>query len=279
MPNNLCRNCGHNFTLQYCNNCGEKVFYEKDKSILHFFEEGFHFLTHLEGKFFTTIKTMFVRPGKVSLDYSNGVRKKYFKPVSLFLLLVVIYLLFPLTQGLNMKAVYHTGNLFYGNYDEAKIAAALRETGLNMAEFENVFHSKGEKVSRILLVILIPLTALWFWLLTYRKRPFYFDQLVFSAEVNCLYLLWGFLLLPLVLQILEYFFHIGYAGPGRGQLVLGLIIYIPILLFAAIGSYRFYKIKKWYAALFGILFLVVHTLIMQIIYKFILFVITIHLIH
>src|SRR4029078_451394 len=98
-----CKNCGNHFNGNYCNNCGEKVYTEHDRTAFHFLEEGFHFLTHFEGTFFTTIKTIFAKPGQVSVDYANGIRKKYFKLLSLFLLLVVLYLLFPVFEGLNMK--------------------------------------------------------------------------------------------------------------------------------------------------------------------------------
>lgn len=44
MPNLSGRTSGHNFSLQYRNNCGEKVFPEKVKSNFLFFEEGLHSL-------------------------------------------------------------------------------------------------------------------------------------------------------------------------------------------------------------------------------------------
>ena len=47
-----CKNCGNFFYGNYCNICGEKVYTEHDKSILHFFEDAVHFLTHFEGNFF-----------------------------------------------------------------------------------------------------------------------------------------------------------------------------------------------------------------------------------
>lgn len=278
MQRHVCKNCSNSFTLDFCNKCGEKIFHEHDKSITHFFVEGLHFLTHFEGKFLTTLKTMFLHPGKMSLDYTNGVRKKYFKPLSLFLLLVVIYLVFPLTEGLNMKAVYHTGNFLYGDYAEATIGNLMADKNLNAAQFENIFHIKGEKVSRILLVILIPLTALWFWLFTFRKRPFFFDHVVFSSELNSFYLLWGFLIFPGLLLLLSAIFGSQYTDSRQSQLIFGLITYIPTLIYVCIGSYRFYGFKKWYAPLFGILFAIVHTFIVQFIYKFILFLITIYLI-
>lgn len=105
----ICKNCGHVFTGNYCNQCGEKVYTEHDKSLVHLLEEGFHFVTHFEGTLLTTIKTIFTKPGQLTLDYCNGVRKKYFRPLSFFLLLVVFYLVFPLLSGLNMTLYNHSG--------------------------------------------------------------------------------------------------------------------------------------------------------------------------
>ena len=64
------------------------------------------------GTFFNTLKKIFTKPGQLSVDYCNGKRKTYFKPLSLFLLLVVVYLLFPVFEGLNMKLYYHTHHMF-----------------------------------------------------------------------------------------------------------------------------------------------------------------------
>src|SRR4051812_49053712 len=100
MTDHTCKNCGNRFNGKFCNQCGEKVYTDKDRSVLHFVEEGFHFLTHFDGNFITTLKAIFIRPGQLSQDYSIGIRKKYFKPLSLFLILVVLYLLFPMFRGL-----------------------------------------------------------------------------------------------------------------------------------------------------------------------------------
>ncbi len=278
MQQNRCMNCGYNFAGKFCNACGEKVYHEHDKSLTHFFEEGLHFMTHFEGKFLTTLKTIILSPGKVSLDYCNGIRKKYFKPFSLFLLLVIIYLLFPLTQGLNMRAEYHKGNILYGAFAAEKLLQVQQATGLTGEAFEETFHYKGEKVSRLLLIILIPLSALWFWLLSYKKRPYYFDQLVFSSEVNSVFLFWVFIVFPLLVNIFRYFFSSsGFHTNDSPWLVL--LTYVPIIFFIIIASSRFYQLNKLKAILFGLAFLLVHTFIWQFIYKFILFVITIHLIH
>src|SRR5918993_3822483 len=121
-----CKHCGNYFNGKYCNKCGEKVYTDHDKSIPHFFEEAFHFLTHFEGTFFTTIKTIFSRPGKLSSDYCNGIRKKYFKPLPLFMLLVVLYLVFPIFSGLN------TPFQFYLNKGSIANALVTKSTGTNI---------------------------------------------------------------------------------------------------------------------------------------------------
>ena len=268
----ICKNCKNQFTGKYCNQCGEKVYGEKDKSVFHLFEEGLHFITHFEGTFFNTLKKIFTRPGQLSVDYCNGKRKTYFKPLSLFLLLVVLYLLFPVFEGLNMKLYYHTHHILYGNYARRMVIDIMTQKHLADGQVEALFHPKSEKVSKFLLLILLPLTALFFWLLTFKKRKYFFDQMVFSAEINCMYLLWGFLLLPLLLFLSEKTYHlVTNSYFNVNDELLGIITYAVLCTYAAAGARRFYKITKWQSIGFAILFYIAHLIIVQYIYKFILF--------
>ena len=280
MVQNTCKNCGNQFVGKYCNSCGEKIYSEKDKSIKKLFEEFFHFIFHFEGSLLITIKTMFRVPGQVSLDYCNGRRKRYFKPLSLFLLLVVVYLIFPVFEGLNQKMYYYTSHIVYGSFAKEKIAAAMHHTGLSFAGLQEVFHQRSLKVSKFLLIILIPLTALWFWLLTFKKRKYFFDHMVFAAEVNAVFILLGFLLFPLLLTAFEWIYKV-VAGNylAISDDVIGMITGLFLYSFVAAGAYRFYQIKKWQAVLFGLLFGLAHFIIVQLIYKFILFNIVINLIN
>ena len=280
MVQHTCKNCGNQFEGKYCNICGEKIYSEKDKSIRKLFEEFFHFIFHFEGSLLVTIKTIFSRPGKLSLDYCNGLRKQYFKPLSFFLLLVVVYLIFPVFEGLNQQLQYYTTNAVYGGFVRDTIAYSMHHTGLDSVGLETAFHQKSLKVSKFLLIILIPCTAIWFWLLTFKRRKYFFDQMVFAAEVNSFFLFWGFLILPLVLTIVQKIYH----GITGSYLLLtdnriGVISGIVLCCFVAVGAWRFYQFKKWQAALFGLLFWPVNFIIVQLIYKFVLFNIVINLIH
>jgi hypothetical protein len=267
-----CKNCGNQFSGNYCNNCGEKVFTEHDRTAAHFLEEGFHFLTHFDGTLITTIRTMFTRPGKVSVDYAHGIRKRYFRLLSLFLLLVVVYLLFPAFEGLNMRLNAHEHHRLYGAYAREKVDTIKIHNHWSEKEVAEVFHQKSEKISKILLVIIIPFTALAVWAVTFRKRKYAFDQLVFATEMNCFYLLWGFLILPLLLMGSEWVYHLiskTYFPINDDETFF--MISIPLIVYVAVAGRRFFRIRIWQSVVFALYFLVIHVFIVHYLYKFILF--------
>jgi hypothetical protein len=200
----ICKNCSNHFTGSYCNQCGEKVYTHHDKSIAHIFEEGFHFLTHFEGSFLTTLKTVFTKPGKFSLDYCNGLRKKYFKPVSLFLLLVVLYLLFPRFQGLNMKLNTYT----LKQYDFAWVSlplvkSKLKKKDIKLEQLAVLYDSKSSSVSKIGLFFILPFAAAVLLLLFFNKKKFYFDHFILALELSSIYIGLHFLLIPFISFIAE----------------------------------------------------------------------------
>ena len=156
----------------------------------------------------------------------------------------------------------------------------LEKTKMTDAQLTALFHQKSEKVSKFLLLILLPLTALFFWLLTFRKRKYFFDQMVFSAEINCVYLIWGFLLMPILLFVAQ---RIAYLFTGHyfsvQDWVFGIVTYVLVCTYTGIAAWRFYKLSKWQSIGFALLFYIAHVIIVQYIYKFILFFIVIHQIH
>ena len=127
--------------------------------------------------------------------------------MSLFLLLVVIDLLFPVFEGLDMRMHYYMEHALYGHYAREKVTALTQERHLSEAQLSELFQHKSEKVSKFMLVTIIPFTALFFWLFTFRKRKYFFDQMVFATEINIVYLVWGFMLLPLLLMVIEKLYH------------------------------------------------------------------------
>lgn len=305
-----CKNCGNDFTGKFCNNCGEKVYAAHDKSILHFFEDAFHFVTHFEGTFFTTLKTVFSKPGKLSLDYCNGLRKKYFKPLPFFMLLVVLYLIFPLFTGLNMPFKYYLGNGSYAsratakktgynvdsilttvntavearnfkskneaNFYWLKYADSIAKKFPELTRLEAAFNKKSEKISKFLLLILLPSTAIVLSLLSVRKHRYFFDQLVLSTEINSFYLMFSFFVMPLLITIC--YKLIPQTAPRvLTDTSIGLFSYSIIGFFMAIAFRQFYNDSWWWSVIKAFLVIISHYFIVQFIYKFILFTLTFYL--
>lgn len=87
-----CLNCGTEFSGKYCPECGQKAHVQRltAKALLN---EILHFFTHMEETFFKTSLYFVIKPGLTSLNYVNGKRKRYQKPVSYFLIWAGIYIL------------------------------------------------------------------------------------------------------------------------------------------------------------------------------------------
>ncbi len=77
-----CLNCGYPLIGKFCGNCGQKAFLHKDSfwhMASHFIGDYFHY----DSKFWITLKTLFTKPGIVTLEFIQGKRVKYLTPHSI----------------------------------------------------------------------------------------------------------------------------------------------------------------------------------------------------
>jgi hypothetical protein len=210
-----CKHCGNQFQGNYCNQCGEKVHAEHHKRVGHILEEAFHFITHLDGTLFMNLRAIFTRPGKMSLEYCNGIRKKYFKPISFFLLCVVLYLLFPKFHGLNMKMnTFHQRGNSYAWLSRPAVREKMRNNTMTYEQVQEKYDTKSLKVSKVFLLVLLPLIAFVLYVLFSRQRRYFFDHFIYATEFGSLWIIIQFLLMPLLVSAItlafpntESFFH------------------------------------------------------------------------
>lgn len=258
----------------FCGNCGEKVT-GNDRSLAKVLHEAFHFITHFEGTFFTTLRSILFRPGKLSLDYCNGVRKKYFKPVSFFLFIVILYLVFPVFEGLNMNLRFHLSHNMYGESATRQVNEIIQDRGIDMVAMTELFHQKSEKVSKFLLFLLLPAMALVSYAIAFRKRGFFYDHFIFSTESNSFYILWGYLIMPVIYAL------IGLVSRDilpSSEITTGLLILAIYLTWLFIASKRFFRFNILYTILYCILYVIGLILFSEYIYKFLLFNVTIRMV-
>ncbi len=115
-----CLNCGEKVQARFCAHCGQenKEPIESFMSLLvHFIED----LLHYDGKFFSTIRLLFLRPGFLTQEYISGKRVSYIHPIrfylftSAFFFLSLFYLFQPLDKKIQKEhsksQVEHKNNL------------------------------------------------------------------------------------------------------------------------------------------------------------------------
>lgn len=79
-----CQNCGNHVEHRYCSYCGQENTETRHRFhylFTHFIED----FVHYDGSFWTTIRHLFFKPGKVTKEYLSGKRNSSVNPVKLYI--------------------------------------------------------------------------------------------------------------------------------------------------------------------------------------------------
>src|SRR5204862_7081252 len=89
-----CVSCDATLSGPYCSRCGEQAFEPEALTLRHFLMHTVaHELLHLDGGLWRTLRLLFARPGRLSLEYAAGRRRPYVNPFRLLLIAIVVYAL------------------------------------------------------------------------------------------------------------------------------------------------------------------------------------------
>ena len=80
----VCLNCGTETTGRYCPACGQENI-EPKQTVWHLVTHFFSDITHFDGKFFSTVKDLFIKPGFLSKEYMIGRRASYLDPIRMYI--------------------------------------------------------------------------------------------------------------------------------------------------------------------------------------------------
>lgn len=79
----ICLNCGANVEGRYCGICGQENI-EPKESFWHLITHFFNDITHFDGKFFSTVKYLLLKPGFLTAEYVRGRRVRYLHPIRMY---------------------------------------------------------------------------------------------------------------------------------------------------------------------------------------------------
>jgi hypothetical protein len=101
----LCHNCDNILAERdnFCSICGQEN-HDLKVPIPHILEEVVEGVSHFDNKFFTTLKSLFLKPGQITKDFLDGKRTRFVPPLRLFFFISASYFfLDSCTQSKNNK--------------------------------------------------------------------------------------------------------------------------------------------------------------------------------
>lgn len=93
MTQSECANCGAALTGPFCSACGQHA-HESARSVGALFHDAWHVITHIDGRFWQTMYTLLLRPGRLTQDYFAERRARYLPPVRVYLVLSLVFFAF-----------------------------------------------------------------------------------------------------------------------------------------------------------------------------------------
>lgn len=199
----ICPNCGFYTSHNYCAQCGQEVHLHKDTLwalTTHFIG---HYI-HYDSKFWQTLKTLIVSPGKLTTAYWDKQRARYLSPISLYLFIsFVFFLVFYTVLGHNIeetKEITTKRSETYKSADTAKateLTIAQDKTTGHMAmkgqtsaiseERKKAFNNTYQLLPK-LFFFMVPLMALILNILFFRRKEFSIvHHTIFSLHIQTFY--------------------------------------------------------------------------------------------
>lgn len=235
--NGFCNNCGEGLHGGYCSSCGQKVIEAKDRKLGHFIYQFFGAAFFLERNFLKDLWWLLSAPGKLANDYRAGKRQSHMTPISLFLLINIVYFIFSPVTDLNLSMRDQMYQPLHGKIAEKLINNRLNKESISIDQLSERYANQSTSLSKSMVIVNVPIMALLCSLLYVRKKDYFFgDHMVLT------YHLMGFVLLLSCLMVVFYYpiFQLNIVSidvlSSSSKMAMGLIVIL----------YFFFSIKNFY---------------------------------
>jgi hypothetical protein len=270
-----CLTCESKFQGKFCSRCGEKVIESYDRSVKHFFDNLLNAFTFIDGKFFNSFRTLLLQPGKMSADIAIGRRQPYMKPVAFFFVGNFIYFFFPMFPTFNSTLYAQLYYMEYSEWIEPSFQKYLQAASIDYHVFEEKYNAASTNWAKILLILIVPLTFPFMFLINYAKRLFLSDHLIFTFELASYILFVPTILLSFLVTFFRAIAEMVGLGTSQfesdGYILPVVAILTGYMLF--FGLKRFYQFN-WWRIIFSTVALLASLVVVIYCYRFLLFEIT-----
>lgn len=242
----ICKNCKQEHTGKFCNHCGEKILEKRDFSLPILFSEAIGSITNLDSRLIVSFKKLFFRPGEMSRDLIDGKRVSYVKPFQIFLIAnILFFILLPKMDLFRAPAVWYFPEDLSISENGMKLQNKIDEYKITRSEAELKYDNHSSNLAKSLLILIIPLMALYGWLISIGLGYSLGKTFIYSIHTFTFYLL----IIPIL----------GFASkliplPQSQLTFLGPIL-LASIVYSIVSFRKFFKTGWLRAGLCGLLFL------------------------
>lgn len=244
-----CKNCGNNFTGNFCNNCGQKADTKRFK-LKEIIDEIQASIFNLDKGLFFTTKQLLLHPGNTLRNYLNGQRVNYVRPFPYFFYLGALYIIL-----VNLAGSY-TG---IGNFLKGIIDASSNRDFTGDIFLANALKWLSNNYIYSILII-IPFLSLSSYLLFRKQRLNYSEHLIINSFVIGLQLF-----LAALLTIIQMLF-------SKHTLVFEIIDNIILTLGFLIPVWCYYSLFNSYHPISRLVRILITFLVLAILLSVLLFI-------
>ncbi len=184
MPDERCPNCAGLLHGLYCSDCGQRRPQPDDYSTSCFLVDALSDLFSINGKTFRTARQLLFHPGRLTLDHFQGRRIQYLKPLQIFLIVNVLFVLFAIRNGMFDPKLDEYLNFSPPpqEFTRQLVTQRIAQKAISFEAYATAFDHNEDLLRKSLIVLLVPLFALVLWALSHRGRRYYAEHLVFSIH-------------------------------------------------------------------------------------------------
>ena len=216
-----CRNCEALLHGRFCAECGQRRLGEGDRRLGHLLGQFFGALTDLDSRFWRSFRALLFRPGRLSRDYIDGRRARWLAPVTVFVLVNVLYFLAPALTDFSLPFYNQVpGHLALASFEnEAELSPQAHERirdwpgqlhspltapwverrierrnadqlersggrqGYTVADYARRYDAAVNEISKVLIVLHVPFIALALMLVFRARRLYYAEHFVVALHL------------------------------------------------------------------------------------------------
>lgn len=268
--NTHCLNCGVPIKGAFCHQCGQRARDNLDRSLGRLLGEFFGNVFFLDNRFFLSLWFLIRFPGRMTIEFLDGKRKKFISPVTLYLFFNLIYFFVNPLTDYSISLYDQINSQPYSHWVKEWAETRLQEKGVTVQTFSATYQNASDNISKSIMIINIPMIALFIYLIVFKQRKFYFDSLIFAFHFFSFFM-FSWISVYWIGELIE--LMLGTDDSIFSALVFIAFTFLVPLLYAVLAIKKFMSIS-WYWAIPAGLGVTISVFLVNLCYRLIVFLVT-----